>query len=42
MVLYGRRLTKLGEDKLAKIVADKLRMDGIRMVGRVFNVEEEV
>ena len=27
-VLYGRRLAKLDEDRLVKVVADNLQMDG--------------
>ncbi len=41
-ILHSRRLAKLDEDRLVKVVADKLRMDGDRMVERIFTVEEEV
>ena len=31
-VLYGKRLAKLDVDRLVKVVTDKLRIDGDRMV----------
>ena len=34
-ILYGRQLAMLDEERLVMVVADKLRMDGGRMVGRI-------